>query len=31
LESAQNDTLEDDDGGTDDDRYEIGTGLNLPP
>ena len=31
LESAQNDTLEADDGGTDDTRYEVGTGLNLPP
>ena len=31
LESAQNDTLEVDDGGTDDTRYEVGTGLNLPP
>ena len=30
LESAQNDNLEADDGGTDDARYEIGTGLSLP-
>ena len=31
LESAQNDNLETDDGGIDDARYEIGTGLSLPP
>ena len=31
LESAQNDTLEADDGGTDSTRYEIGSGLSLVP
>lgn len=31
LESIQNDSLERDDGGTIEDRYEVGTNLNLPP
>jgi hypothetical protein len=31
LESATNDSLEMDDGGTVEDRYEVGTNLNLPP
>ena len=31
LESVKNDSLEADDGGIDDTRYEIGTDLGLPP
>jgi len=31
LESSQNDSLESNDGGVNDNRYEVGTDLKLPP
>ncbi len=31
LESIENDNLEAEDGGKDENRYEVGTNLNLPP